>query len=181
MSAYHKNSEEQLISNLKLGHHGAFTEIFNRYWEPLAIHAYSRLRSREDAEDVVQSVFVSLYSRREELQLNSSLEAYLKTALKYKIIDTYRLQQKHYLHVDKIINETNLLLSTPEEYTELKELENTILIATNKLPEKCKQVFVMSRYDQLSHQEISEKTGSSISTIKNHINKALKILKSKIS
>ncbi|WP_134088632.1 RNA polymerase sigma factor [Olivibacter sp. XZL3] len=177
MSAYHRCNEEQLLASLRLGDHAAFTEIYNRYWEVLADAAYQRLRSREDAEEVVQEIFVNLYLRRKDLNPKSTLEAYLKQALKYKVIDAYRLQQQYYQRLQGLIEEHKLALAAPDQQVELKELKQRVLHAADKLPDKCREVFIMSRFHQLSHQEISDRTGISISTIKKHIHKALQILR----
>ncbi|HVW98724.1 MAG TPA: RNA polymerase sigma-70 factor [Mucilaginibacter sp.] len=178
MSVYHTYSEEQLIAFLRTGDHAAFTEIYHRYWEILADAAYQRLHSREDAEEVVQEVFVGLYTGREQLNPKSTLEAYLKTAIKNKVINAWRHQQMYYRHLDNLIGEYQLSPPpTPEGQTELRELKSTVLAAAEKLPEKCRDVFLMSRVDQLSHREIAEKTGIAEATVRKHIQKALRILR----
>lgn len=181
MSAYHDYTEDQLITFLRMGDHAAFTEIYNRYWEVLCDVAYQRLQSREDAEEVVQAVFVSLYVRRESLNPKSTLEIYLKAALKYKVIDAYRSQQLYYRHLDRLIEDHQLVLPTPDKQVEMKELEHQVLLAAHKLPYKCREVFIMSRFEHLSHQEIAERMGISISTIKKHIHKALSILRGNLT
>lgn len=87
MKTNEKFSDADLIAQLRLGDENAFTEIYRRYWEVLLNTAYQRLRSKEDAEEVVQEIFVNLYFRRNEIDPKSTLEAYLKTALKFKVID----------------------------------------------------------------------------------------------
>lgn len=170
-------SDAELIFQLKLGNENAFTEIYNRYWEVLLNAAYQRLRSREDAEEVVQEVLVSLYFRRKEIDPKSTLEAYLKTALKFKVIDTYRLQQLHYRHIDHLIAETKPSPVTPDDQLEIKEFKSLILSRCEKLPEKCREVFMMFRFEELSHQEIAERSAISISTVKKHLHKAMVLLR----
>ncbi|HWW42568.1 RNA polymerase sigma-70 factor [Pedobacter sp.] len=170
-------SDAELILQLKLGNENAFTEIYNRYWEILLNAAYQRLRSREDAEEVVQEVLVSLYFRRKEIDPKSTLEAYLKTALKFKVIDAYRLQQLHYKHLDHLIAETTLSPVTPDDQLEIKEFKTLILSSCKKLPEKCREVFMMFRFEELSHQEIAERSAISISTVKKHLHKAMVLLR----
>lgn len=177
MSVYHTYNEEQLIAFLRTGDHAAFTEIYNRYWEKLADAAFQRLRSREDAEEVVQEVFVSLYIRREDISPKSTLEAYLKTALKFKVIDAYRAQQLHYTHIDKLIEEASLQPLAADDQLDIKELKKRVREAAERLPEKCREVFIMSRYEQLSHQEIADRTGIAVSTVKKHLHRAMEILR----
>lgn len=172
-----KLSDYDLIIQLRSGCKNAFAEIYDRYWEILLNAAYQRLRSREDAEEVVQEVFVNLYSRRSEIEPKSTLEAYLKTALKFKVIDAYRLQQLHYRHIDHLVAETNLSPVRPDDQLEIKEFKRTILSASRKLPEKCREVFIMFRFEELSHQEIAERAAISVSTVKKHLHKAMLFLR----
>jgi RNA polymerase sigma-70 factor (family 1) len=170
-------SDAELIAQLKLANETAFTEIYHRYWEILLNAAYQRLRSKEDAEEVVQEIFVNLYFRRKEIDPKSNLEAYLKTALKFKVIDAYRMQQLHYRHIDKIMSEANLSQATADDQLEIKEFKLSILSACRKLPEKCREVFIMFRFEELSHQEIAERAAISVSTVKKHLHKAMLFLR----
>jgi len=177
MKNHDKLSDNDLIVQLRMGNKNAFAEIYDRYWEILLNAAYQRLRSREDAEEVVQEVFVNLYFRRCEIDPKSTLEAYLKTALKFKVIDAYRVQQLHYRHIDNVIAETNLLPITPDNQLEIKEFKQIILSACKKLPEKCREVFIMFRFGELSHQEIADREAISVSTVKKHLHKAMIFLR----
>lgn len=179
MSRYAQYKDEELIGYLRSGDHAAFTEIFNRYWELMINMAFRRLQSREDAEEVVQRLFVSLYTRRREINPKGCLEAYLKTALKYKVIDAYRSQQVHYARLDNLIAESRLI-SPPADRLELAELKETVNNAVNKLPARCREVFVMSRYEQRSHRDIAARLNISVSTVKKHLNKALKMLRAEL-
>ncbi|MDP9078897.1 MAG: RNA polymerase sigma-70 factor [Bacteroidota bacterium] len=181
MSVYQTYSEKQLLNFFKAGDHAAFTEIYNRCWEELADAAYQRLHSHEDAEEVVQEVFVSLYVRRKEISLKTTLIAYLKTALKYKVIDAYRTQQLHYKHIDNIIKETLICDPQPDEQLSLKQLNNDILEIIDKLPAKCREVFIKSRFEHLSHQYIADKLGITVSTVKKHLHKATQILRKELN
>jgi RNA polymerase sigma-70 factor (ECF subfamily) len=178
---YQTYSEEQLLGLLNRGDHAAFTEIYNRFWEELADAAYQRLHSREDAEEVVQEVFVSLYIRRSEISPKTSLIAYLKTALKYKVIDAYRVQQMHYKNIDSIIKENCIPDLQPDVRLNLKELQKDLLELVHKLPPKCQEVFTKSRFEHLSHQSIADTMGISVSTVKKHLNKAIQILRQNLS
>lgn len=169
--------DQQLIDYLKEGNHLAFNEIYKRFWRISINTAFQRLKSKEMAEEVVQEVFVSLFIRRASIQLKSSLEAYIRLAIRNRIIDAFRTQKsQEQLQMAEANNEESSP-AQPDEALEYKELRDKIRASTEKLPEKCREVFLMSRFEHLSHQEISDRTGISISTVKKHINKALKILK----
>jgi RNA polymerase sigma-70 factor (ECF subfamily) len=177
MANYEALDDLQLTGLLRSGDHAAFTEIHNRFWEILINAAYQRLKSREAAEEAVQDIFVSLYVRREEVRPKGGLEAYLKTALKFKVIDAYRAQQTYYTHLDSIIYESKLQSAEHDQESEIREMRNRINIAAAKMPEKCREVFLLSKMEQLSQQEIADRLDISVSTVKKHIHKALGILR----
>ncbi|WP_175632641.1 RNA polymerase sigma factor [Pedobacter ghigonis] len=180
MKNFDKLTDADLIILLKQGNEEAFVEIYQRYWEMLLNSAYQRLRSREDAEEVVQEIFVNLYFRRTDIDPKSTLEAYLKTALKFKVIDTYRLQQLHYRHIDNLVAETGLYAASPEDQLDIKEFNHSILSLCRKLPEKCREVFIMFRFEELSHREIAERAAISVSTVKKHLHKAMLFLREEL-
>ncbi|QIL40349.1 RNA polymerase sigma-70 factor [Pedobacter sp. HDW13] len=177
MEQHNKLTDADLLALLKLGKEDAFVVIYHRYWECLINAAYQRLRSRSDAEEVVQEVFVNLYLRRNEIEPKSTLEAYLKTALKYKVIDMYRLQQLHYKHIDNLIAETQVNPQAADDELAIREFKLSVLSACQKLPQKCREVFIMFRFEELSHKEIALRTSISVSTVKKHLHKAMFFLR----
>jgi len=155
----------------------AFSELYLRYWKTLTNAAFKRLKSEEAAEEAVQDLFLNLYMRRREIMITSSLEAYLKTALKYQIFKTYRSQQAHYKRIDKIIADQQIESPTVEETLDNKMLRKRIYEVAGRMPDKCREVFLLSRYDQLSHKDIAEKLDISVSTVKKHLTKAMNIMR----
>lgn len=155
----------------------AFAELYDRYWEPLLNMAGKRVSSVELAEEIVQDVFVSLYIRRQTLTITSSLEAYLKTALKYQVYKVYRAQQIHENYVSAVIDESQIGPILPDVALEHKQLREQIYRASEKMPETCREVFLLSRFEQLSHKEIAEKLNISVAMVKKHITKAMNIIR----
>lgn len=155
----------------------AFAEIYRRYWKVLINAAGKRINSMEIAEEIVQDVFVSFYLRRKDIHVQSSLEAYLKTALKYQVFKIYRSQKIHRDHLDTIMNKQNIPPVTPDALLEASQLREQIWQVAEKMPEKCRQVFLMSRFEQLSHQDIADKLDISVGTVKKHITKAMSIMR----
>lgn len=155
----------------------AFAVLYDRYWEILIQTCFKRLKCLETSEEIVQEIFVDLFVRRNELQLNSTLEAYLKTAVKYKIYNHYRSQQIHQSYLSRELTVQKIYSPAPDEVFQKKELNALIIAATTQMPEKCKEVFMLSRYQQLSHKDISSRLGISVSTVKKHITKATNILR----
>ncbi|NOW96044.1 RNA polymerase sigma-70 factor [Mucilaginibacter sp. SG564] len=151
----------------------AFTEIYFRYWKILLDAAYQRIRSREASEEIVQEVFLSLFQNRKKIEITSSLEAWLKTSLKYKVFNNYRSQQIHLRHLNELIRQNEISPLRPDEAVALKEIRHRIEATAAKLPDKCQQVFILSRFEHLSQQEIADRLGISLSTVKKHLTKAI--------
>ncbi|SDE66235.1 RNA polymerase sigma-70 factor, ECF subfamily [Mucilaginibacter pineti] len=158
----------------------AFSELYTRYWDILIDAAFKRLKSRESAEELVQDLFVSFFMRRREINPKSTLEAYLKTALRNQVFRTFHIQQSHQKDLAGLMTRENIQPFMPDELLEAKELKEKIYLIAEKMPEKCREVFIMSRYEQLSHQDIADKLNISVNTVKRHITKALSILKNEV-
>jgi RNA polymerase sigma-70 factor (ECF subfamily) len=177
MQNYDLYEDKELAELLRAGDKLAFKELYIRYWDLLLDIAYKRLDSIDNAEELVQDLFVDLFLKREKLNITSSLEGYLKTALKYKIFNTFRSQYIHNRYVDRILNEKGVIGLSPEHEMQNKELSQKLDRATQKMPDKCREVFLLSRMEQFSNKSIAEKLNISVSTVEKHISKAIKILK----
>ncbi len=176
-SFYSQRLDPDLFLLVKQNDVKAFEELYNRYWPALVSTACKKLNSREKAEDIVQNIFIDIYQRRKTIELTISLKAYLNQALKFKVLNEYRSEiisnkyQRYYFF--KPCCKTDLA-----NILEVKELETKIDTILNGLPEKCKQVFLLSRKENLSNRDISLRLDITVSTVEKHISKALKTLKS---
>jgi RNA polymerase sigma-70 factor (ECF subfamily) len=178
MSAYSGLSGQELTVLLKEDDRFAFEEIYRRYWPELLDAAWKRLRDTETAEELLQDVFISIYTKRHSLDIHTSLIAYLKSALKYKVLNEIRsrmIRESYNRREMKLAEES----TDPQlqEILEARELERIIDEKINQLPQKCREVFILSRKEHLSHQDIAERLGISISTVEKHIGKALRIVR----
>ncbi|QQT27243.1 RNA polymerase sigma-70 factor [Sphingobacterium spiritivorum] len=179
MTNYSAYTDSDLINALMRGEHAAFTEIYKRYWKRLFYIAAKKLHDPEEAEEIVQQIFVSMWNRRENLQINTSLNAYLATSVKYRIIkvmDKLYHQQKY---ADSITSR-NLDDSTQEwlAFLDLKEILNKSI---SELPEKCQLVFRMSREQYMSQKDIAAALNISEKTVEAHLGKAIKTLRQKLN
>lgn len=160
----------------------AFTLVYRRYWEGLFLTAAKVLRSKEEAGDVVQDVFLALWNRRHDLNINGSLEAYLQTSARYKAIEFIRknLVRRDYLALlaELAVNTSSL---SPELQVQFKEVEQIIHSTVAQMPPKMQEVYLLSRQQQLTHKEIAEKLGISVETVKKHIQHALQLIKTAIA
>jgi RNA polymerase sigma-70 factor (family 1) len=158
----------------------AFAEIYDRYWKLLVSTCYKRLQCIDSAEELVQDIFIDLYLRRHEITLSSTLEAYLKTAVKYKVFNFYRAQHTHQNYVNKTLAQENIGFPTPDKNLQHKQINAAIVDATRYMPEQCKRVFQLSRIEHLPQKSIANELGISLSTVKKHITKANQILREKL-
>ena len=180
MNDYSKTSDLELTEFLKKGEHTAFTEIFKRYNGLLYGHAYKRLRNKEEAQDVVQEVFTTLWLKREDIVFSSNLIGYLYTALRnkiYNIISHKKIESEYIVSLQRFLNEeyavTDFLIRE-------KQLQEIIDKEMGALPPRMRQVFELSRKQHMSHKEIAEEMNIAESTVTDQVKKALKILKPKI-
>lgn len=175
-------TDEQLLHQMKQDDQDAFTLVYRRYWEGLFLTAAKVLRSKEEAGDVVQDVFLALWNRRHDLNINGSLEAYLQTSARYKAIEFIRknLVRRDYLALlaELAVNTSSL---SPELQVQFKEVEQIIHSTVAQMPPKMQEVYLLSRQQQLTHKEIAEKLGISVETVKKHIQHALQLIKTAIA
>lgn len=169
--------EEKLFRLLCNGDRAAFDQIYNTYWQRLFLYVVKVIRDREAAEDIVQEIFISLWSRREEIADQRTLSGYLFTAARFKGINFVQDQLKKGRHEESLIQHFNTPQHTINELMAAKELSVIIDDEIEKLPAKMRNIFVLSRREQLSHKEISEKLQISDKTVKKQINNALKHFK----
>ena len=154
-----------------------FEKLYKRFQPSLVNYAIYLTRSSEDSIELVNDVFLSVWNKRNRLKLDSSLKTYLYTAVKNRCINYIK---KHKLEI--VLNEQLDMLSDFKADQSLLEKEQHIIIQQimNGLPSKCKQVFAMSRIDQLSNKEIASLLDISIKTVEAQITKALKIFRKKL-
>ena len=150
-----------------------FERLFHQYQPVLVTYAYHFVKSREDAREVVQDVFLGVWNNRQNLKFNSELKAYLFTATRNKCLNF--LQKKKLLTVS--INQLNIDSDSGidiEAEIAAAELKTKIFTQIQQLPIKCKEIFLLSRQEGLSYKEIAKRQDVSEKTVENQIGIALK-------
>ena len=172
------HTDEQLLQQMADGERQAFTLLYRRYWEDLFVTAAKALRDKEEAADVVQDVFLSLWNRRNDLNIQGSIAAYLHTSVRYKCIHYF---EKNITRRDYLVQLAEVVISSASANAEinlqLKEIEQTVNKAVAKMPAKMQEVYKLSRQGHLSHKEIAENMNISVETVKKHIHHALHLIR----
>ena len=156
----------------------AFQLLYNKYWDKLYRAALVKVHDEDQVSDIVQDLFVTIWIKRKELNITNNVDLYLYRALKNRITNYYK---KKYLLEDKLNqiakNTQGQTGLEAEDMCSYKEVELIINREVESMPEKMKQVFLLSRNDQLSSKRISEMLSLSDQTVRNQISKAIKRIK----
>ncbi|MEQ9289490.1 MAG: RNA polymerase sigma-70 factor [Cyclobacteriaceae bacterium] len=172
-------SETDLLKDLKNGNEKAMRAIYDMYWEKLFRSSYSVLEDEDICRDVVQEIFIDLWVRRSKLNIEN-LRAFLYQAVRNRVakhIRKIKLKEKHKVAIKNLyVKETGA-----DTMYEFKELNQSIQLSLNRLPERCHEVFLLSRYEYKSNSEIAEKLNISKRTVETHISKAIKHLRSTLT
>jgi RNA polymerase sigma-70 factor (ECF subfamily) len=159
----------------------AFEQVFKTHFKRLHAYAFTILRDEVEAEEMVQQVFFKLWERNENLSMTGSVSAYLYRAVHNESLNYLKHQKvrsNHQLHVAYSMKNE---VEHPAKKVMAGELEKKIHLALNELPEQCRTIFQMSRFDELKYREIADKLGISVKTVENQMGKALKQLRAKLA
>lgn len=173
-------TDQQLISLLAQNKEEAFNELFDRYWKKLFSAAYKRVQSRESAEELVQDIFSALWINRKKLVIHTSVESYFFTSVKYKSLRVLQQTLRSASYTETVRIKASDSDHSTEQTVALHDLQESLDKEVEKLPDKCRTVFQMSRYKNYSTKEIAGLLDISEKTVENHIGKALKILRRKL-
>ncbi|HEY0176287.1 MAG TPA: RNA polymerase sigma-70 factor [Pedobacter sp.] len=168
-------SDMDLVDRLNHDDRYAFDELYNRYWRDLYTAAFYIIKDQDAAMDLCQDIFIWIWQRRGNLRIQN-MRAYLKTAMKYKAANFIRHGKVKESFFTKIESLGELEPAENDEL-EVKELRQMIREFAKGLPERCGQIFQMSRFEELSNKEIASKMAISEKTVENQLTLALKKLK----
>ena len=167
----------ELLDQLGQGNDQVFTEIFDRYWKPMLSVAVNKTGDFDEAEEIVQGVFVSLWKRRRALVVTSGLNHYLAASVKYQVMKVLAERRKR-LALE--VYEQNIQLTSDDSahrYLDFEELQSQLSELVSSLPDKCRIVYQLSRETGYSHKEIAAEMGISEKTVEEHIRRALRAIR----
>lgn len=176
--------DNEIVHKIQNGDHYAIQWLYQKYYIGLCVYANRFVKNKSSSEEIVQQTFIKLWERREKLEINESILAYLYASIRNNCLN--------YLKHERIVHRYNEVISqTLRESEELvaisqetglsifiaQELEQKINCAINNLPEQCREIFKMSRFSGLKHAEIAKEKGISLNTVQKQISIALTKLK----
>jgi RNA polymerase sigma-70 factor (family 1) len=166
------------VEKLKNGDNNAYTLLMNDYYKNLCGYANLFTKDPSKSEDIVQNIFVKIWIYRKKIDPNISIKKYLYKSVYNEFIDQYRknksvisLEEKYLKVIDTIIDDNSL---------DIEKLMMNVNREIDKLPEKCKRVFILNKKEGLTHDEIAEYLQISTKTVESHITRAFKILNQKL-
>ncbi len=171
-------SDTELLSAMKRGEHEAFRLLYERHWERLYEQALCKLGSGADAADMIQDLFIKIWEKRAELEINTSLEAYLFIALKNRVINFYKRKFTYQQSLQSAASANNSGNYIQQDLA-YRETAGIIADETQQMPVRMRAVFQL-RLEGHTAQDIGERLSISEQTVRNQISHALKKLRGRL-
>lgn len=169
--------DETLFAQMKMQDAKAFELLFKRHYKPLCRRVNTMLNDEEATEDVVQALFIKIWESRETIQTPDSVAAYLFTAARNRALNYIKSQSRKSNNEVPLTNLHDESDNRMEEQMDAKELQKALYAAIDALPEKRREVFVLSRFEGKSYKEIAEIMQISVKTVEAQMGKALSTLR----
>ena len=180
MFCYDEQSDKELLALVKENDEKAFAALYERYKGVLFLHARRLLADDDEAKDALQELFTKFWIKRHEIELRSSLSAYLYAALRNQILAAFSHKKVAERYIDSLQQFLEEGRCVTDDWIREKELREQIEKEVALLPAKMRQVFELSRNINLSYKEIAFALDISDKTVKKQMNNALRILKHRI-
>jgi len=174
-------SETSLLASLKKGDEIAFEKVFKTHFDSLYNYAYTILKNESAAEEVVQQVFFKIWEKRESLPEETVLKAYLYRAVHNESLNNIKRQKIRTGYQMYALSGASEATNNASGKVNMAELQQELHKAMNGLPEQCRTIFQMSRFEDMKYREIADKLNISPKTVENQMGKALKILREKLA
>lgn len=174
---FYKDSSSELLQEIAKGNKKAFDFLFESYYVVLCRYALQHTGSKESSEEIVLDVFLSIWERRENLVITTSLQSYLYTAVKYRCINHLKSQINNPLFNRSVSSTSHLVSNNTEEALTCSELEEITHQAIEKLPAKCRIIFTLSRNTGMTYKEIALELDISPKTVESQMTIALSRIK----
>ncbi|MEL6864674.1 MAG: RNA polymerase sigma-70 factor, partial [Bacteroidota bacterium] len=169
---------DDILTRLKADERSALQELFQQHYPSVCRTIYRFVQEKNMVEDLAQEVFIRIWEKRHQLEIKTSIGAYINRMAINEAIAHFRKQKRRQMDPELTIKAGygNPTISSEDLYMG-KELKVQVTEAINSLPPRCRTIFQLSRFEELSYREIAERLDISIKTVENQMGKALKILR----
>jgi RNA polymerase sigma-70 factor (ECF subfamily) len=150
---------------------------FDKLYSPLCNMAYALISDRDECEDIVQETFIAVWDKGKDELPDQEFTAYMASAVKNNCISYLRRRRLETVPMDEAIINTEPLYNDEEEMEQNIRKRNVLEEALSTLPDKCREVFLMSKLKGMKYREIAKESGISEKTVENHMSKAIKLLR----
>ena len=171
---------EQLILTLKAGDLTAFEMLFRTYYQPLCNYAFTFVQDRDEAEEIVQSTFLNIWEKRESLSIHTGIKPYLYAMVRNACLNVLKHEKIKQQHATMEMAVAERSVESVARTIMASELETKIYRAMDQLPEQCRLIFKLSRFEELKYAEIAQQLHISIKTVENQMGKALRIMREQL-
>jgi len=173
-------TDEEMVAASRKGNEDAFRQLFDKYWHDLYKIANRRVSSTEDVKDILQDVFLSLWNNIMDVEVSDSLGGYLYIALRNRILNYYDKETLRY----KLLASQQFMPVEAENLAwhslRTKEIRQFVMGLLEEMPPQMKQVFLLSREEQLTNAEIAALLGLAPQTVKNQLYRALQLIREEL-
>lgn len=173
-------TEQQHFESLRSGDVTVFEMFFKAYYQPLCNYAYTFVQDRDEAEEIVQATFLSFWEKRQGIEVRTSLKSYFYTMVRNACLNVIKHEKIKQRHVGEELALADRAHDSVAQKVLASELEGRIQIAMEKLPEQCRLIFKLSRFEEMKYAEIAGELNLSIKTVENQMGKALKIMREQL-
>ena len=179
MIPYTKLTDLELADLLRSGDEVAFKVIYQKYWDKLLVIAGRRLGDINEAEEVLQDIFLNFWKRKEKLELKISFDHYFAVAVKFEIINRLAKRSREQKRNNALVQHNSELHESLPVRFDLDLLQQQLESTISSLPPKCQLIFRLSRETDLTNKKIAEQLSISEKAVEKQVTHALKLLKSK--
>jgi RNA polymerase sigma-70 factor (ECF subfamily) len=171
---------DTIITLLAKRDENTFEYVFKAYYKNLYSYVCTILKEETYAEEIVQQVFFKLWDKADTISIAGPVAAYLYRAVHNESLNYLKHQKVKSAHRMHVVYSMKDAIESAPKTLQTKELEKKIRDSLNELPEQCRTIFQMSRFDEMKYREIAEALGIAVKTVENQMGKALKILREKL-
>src|SRR5260221_2011823 len=170
-----------ILSTSGQGVEGLFEQVFKSHFKSLHAYACTIMRDAMPAEEIVQNIFLKLWEKKEEITIKENVSVHLYRAVHNESLNYLRHRKVRSAYQSYAMRQHKQTeQEKPAEKVVMKELEKKLEVALQELPEQCRTIFQLSRYEDLKYREIADRLRLSVKTIENQMGKALKLLRLKL-